>query len=107
MSKGIAVNIGDMPPLSSIEIRWLITSSLVGRFAGFNASFEGQNPLGDPDLNLIKSVTTHSLIHTVWLSGPAGVNDGVADFLVDDANELIRSYPEVSPYLCPNLTAVQ
>jgi hypothetical protein len=83
----LAVPIGDLFARSSVEVRWLLTSSLQGRIAGFNASFEGNNPIGDADLNLIKSVSTHALVHTVWLTADA--DDGSPDFLALDESPVV------------------
>lgn len=87
----LRVHIGDFPPRSAVQVRWLMTASLSGRFTEFNASFVGSNPLGDPELNLVRGVEAHTLAHVVWLTGPD--NDGLPDFLADDAVEP-ANFPE-------------
>jgi hypothetical protein len=91
VSPSLLVNIGTLLPRSTVMLRWLMTSSLVGRFTNFTASFESNNPLGDAELNLVKNVTTHALAHVVRLPGID--DDGIPDFLVDDATEIVN-FPE-------------
>lgn len=87
----LTVNFGDVAPASSQVARWLMTSTLQGRFICMDAEFEHVTGLGNPNLSLIKDVDIHALVHMVELAGPAVpkeqayLDDGLPDFLVDES----------------------
>ncbi|XP_066948200.1 uncharacterized protein [Macrobrachium rosenbergii] len=87
----LTVNFGDLLPNATKTARWWMTSSLIGTFIDYNATFENRNPLGDPKLSLIKKLTVHELIQNIIV--PGDDDDGILDFLVND-DEDICSFPD-------------
>jgi hypothetical protein len=92
----LAVALGNIPPGGAQTVRWVMLSSLQGRFVDYAATIESRNGFGDPSLSLIDSVSIHALTHAVRDVG-AGA-DMLPDFLVDQipdaldlADELHRS----------------
>ena len=47
----------------------LLATALQGNLFGVNATFTATNPLGDPSLTSIASLTLYQLTHTVYLTG--------------------------------------
>ncbi|KAK7073311.1 hypothetical protein SK128_022153 [Halocaridina rubra] len=82
MSPSLIVDFGDLYPSTTKVARWWMTSSLIGEFKNYSASFENINPLGDPKLSLIDELEIHGLIWNVRI--PGANNDGILDFLVSD-----------------------
>ena len=62
--------------------RWLLTSSLQGKFIEYTANFQHANDLGGEQTSLIDSVEIHELIHVVQSDRPGA--DASPDFLVND-----------------------
>ena len=56
-------------------------SSLQGEFKNYSASFENNNPLGDPKLSILDELQIHELFRNVEIFG-SNKDDGVLDFLV-------------------------
>ena len=56
-----------MPDARTSMTCWVVP--LQGTLYGVNASFTATNPLGDPSLSSITSLTLYELIHTVYLTG--------------------------------------
>jgi hypothetical protein len=44
-----------------------------GTFSGINATFVSKNPLNDPTLSSIASLTLYDLLHMVYLTGQQAV----------------------------------
>jgi len=66
LTPSLTAHFGDVAP-GEIKIgRWWLTSTLQGHFIEYAATFEHVDSLGDPRLSLIKNVSIHELIHTVW-----------------------------------------
>ena len=82
VSPSLSVNLGDLQPGKSAVARWMMTSTLQGRFVEYKATFEHIDGLGDPRLSLIDSVTIHELNHVVRVEDPA--DDFKPDFLAND-----------------------
>ncbi|KAK7073310.1 hypothetical protein SK128_022152 [Halocaridina rubra] len=82
MSPSLIVDFGDLYPSTTKVARWWMTSSFIGEFKNYAASFENINPLGDPKLSLIDELEIHELIWNVRI--PGANEDGVLDFLVSD-----------------------
>ena len=81
------LNFGDIEPGDTTIGRWFMTSSILGHFIEYEATFRHLDGLGDDRLSLIKDVDIHELIHTVSAYGD--FDDGKSDFLVNElADEL-------------------
>ena len=89
MPPSLAVDFEDIPPNVTKTARWWMTSSLMGKFINYNATFENKNPLGDPKLSLIDDLQIHELIQNVLLPG----DDDILDFLVNDDDD-VYSLPD-------------
>ena len=79
----LAVDFGDISSFETKTARWLLTSTLMGTFYNYSASFENINPLGDPQLSLLDKLSYHELVHLVKIDIPTH-DDGIDDFLVND-----------------------
>lgn len=86
VSPSLNVSLGDVEPGKTGVARWLMTSTLQGKFVGYEASYEHLNGLGDTRLSLIDSVNIHELIHAVRVEVPE--DDVRPDFLVNDIPDL-------------------
>ncbi len=80
IAPSLAVDFGDIPASGSAVARWLLTSSLQGRFISYDATFEHVNGLNNPALSLIESVQIMEMSHVIKMTG-AG-QDNLPDFLV-------------------------
>ena len=83
-SPSLLVNMGDIAPRSTGVARWLLTSSLIGRFIDFSAKYEHIDGLGNPRVSLIDGIVTHFLEHSVHLTGVD--EDNRPDFLAFSAS---------------------
>jgi hypothetical protein len=86
VAPSLNVAIGEVSPVSTKSVRWIMTSTLSGRFIGFNATFQHVSELGDPRLSLLEGVEVLRLKHTVRVDYP--YDDGQWDFLVDAVSDL-------------------
>ena len=84
ITPSLAVDFGDISSFETKTARWLLTSSLMGTFYNFSATFENINPLGDPQLSLLDELGYHELIHLVRIDHTMTSDDGLDDFLVND-----------------------
>ncbi len=91
VSPSLSVNLGDLEPGKTAVARWMMTSTLQGRFVEYKATFEHIDGLGDPRLSLIDSVNIHELNHAVRVEDPA--DDHKPDFLVNSIPDPDR-YPD-------------
>lgn len=80
----LRTDFGTLAPNRSGVGRWLMTSSVSGRFTGFAATFTHSDDLGGAVTSLITDVKTHRLIHDVLVDLPG--RDSVRDFLALDAD---------------------
>jgi hypothetical protein len=80
----LLASLGDIEPQSAGTARWIMTSTLSGRFISFSASISHADELGGELTSLIKSenVNTHFLVHDVLLDLPG--RDNIRDFLAKD-----------------------
>ena len=83
ITPSLIVDFGDISSSQTKTARWLMTSTLMGKFYNYSATFENINPLGDPQLSLLDDLGYHELIHLVRIENP-DKNDGLDDFLVND-----------------------
>ncbi len=80
--------LGDIAPETAGTARWIMTSSLSGRFVSFNASIAHADELGGELTSLIQNenTKTHFMIRDVLLDLPG--RDGIRDFLARDGAAL-------------------
>ncbi|KAH3832132.1 hypothetical protein DPMN_105409 [Dreissena polymorpha] len=83
ITPSLTVDFGDITSSQTKTARWLMTSSLMGKFYNYSATFENINPLGDPQLSLLDDLGYHELFHLVRIEN-ADKDDGLDDFLVND-----------------------
>ncbi|XP_048249484.1 uncharacterized protein LOC124117058 [Haliotis rufescens] len=81
VSPSLSIDFGDIESFETKTARWLLTSTLRGKFYNYTATFENINPLGDPQLSIMEDLGYHELVHLVRLESP---NDTRDDFLVND-----------------------
>ena len=87
-STSLTADFGEIAPQQVKSGRWLFTSSLQGQFIDYTATFENVGPLsGLPELSTIESVSIHELTHIVRAEGPTVLDDGQADYLVNDVTD--------------------
>jgi len=78
----LTANLGNIDPGRSQVAKWLLVSTLQGKFVDYSATFEHVDGLGDPRLSLIDKVEIKELIHAVLADRPG--DDSLPDFLVND-----------------------
>ena len=84
LSPSLTANFGTVEAGDTAIARWLLTSSLQGRFIDYDATFEHLDAFGDERLSIIKSVAIHELLHIV----DAGENgDTRPDFLTNENHQ--------------------
>ncbi|EFJ43172.1 hypothetical protein VOLCADRAFT_106956 [Volvox carteri f. nagariensis] len=76
----LRASVGDILPGSASLVQWKLAASLQGWFTGINATFISRNPLNDPTLSSIASLSIHNLLHMVYLEG--AMDDMLPDMLV-------------------------
>ena len=81
LGKSLLLDFGDIGGQRAKMGRWMMETSLAGRFVEFNASFTHADSLGGAVTSLIKEVRTHKLVHDV-LVDLAG-HDDIYDFLAE------------------------
>lgn len=88
-NKTLLLNFGDIAARSNTTGRWIMETSLTGRFTEFDATFSHVDEYGGALTSLIESVNTHFLLRDVIvdLSG----RDSVRDFLAQDGSQ-VRVY---------------
>ena len=87
--KSLLVNFGDIQPSKAGVARWIMSTTLSGRFTKFEASYEHSGALGGTLTSVIKDVNSHRLIRDVLVDS-AG-SDNIKDFLAND-DDLLRVY---------------
>jgi len=80
VNNSLLLDFGDIDSNSSATGRWIMQTTLSGRFTEFDASFSHADDLGGQLTSLIDAVNAHLLIHDVRVNLPG--RDGVRDFLV-------------------------
>ncbi len=83
-SPSLLMAFGDLAPGVSRVGRWVMQTSLSGRFVDFTASYSHSDELGGQVTSLIDGVQTHALVHDVRVDLPG--RDGIRDFLAKDAD---------------------
>lgn len=82
----LLADFGDIAPNRAGVGRWIMTSSLYGKFTAFNATFTHADELGGQLTSLISEIHTHQLLHDVLVDLPG--RDAIRDFLANDADVL-------------------
>ena len=78
----LLADFGNIAPNRSGVGRWIMTTSLYGRFVEFTATFTHSDELGGKLTSLISEIHTHRLVHDVMVDLPG--RDVVRDFLALD-----------------------
>jgi uncharacterized repeat protein (TIGR01451 family) len=81
VGKSLLLDFGDIAGQSAKVGRWIMQTSLAGRFTEFNASFTHADTLGGAVTSLIQSVSAHTLVHDVLVDVPG--SDNIYDFLAE------------------------
>ncbi len=88
-NKTLLLNFGDIAAKSNTTGRWVMETSLTGRFTEFDATFSHVDEYGGALTSLIEAVSTHFLLRDVIVDLPG--RDSVRDFLAQDGSQ-IRVY---------------
>ncbi|WP_397608680.1 SdrD B-like domain-containing protein [Silanimonas sp.] len=88
-SPTLLTNFGDIGPGGSKVGRWLMSTTLSGRFVEFSADYSHSDELGGDLTSLLQSVDTHLLVKDVLSDLPG--RDTVRDFLARDG-DVLRLY---------------
>jgi hypothetical protein len=86
VNNSLLLDFGDIASNDSATGRWIMQTSLSGRFTEFDASFSHADELGGSLTSLIESVNAHLLVHDVQVDLPG--RDAVRDFLVRQVGAL-------------------
>ena len=86
----LLMDFGDIGPGAAAAGRWLLTTTLQGKFVSFTATFSHADELGGQLTSLIDDVRTHTLVRDV-LVGLDG-RDDVRDFLAQDITGTYRVF---------------
>ncbi|WP_255989560.1 hypothetical protein [Chitinolyticbacter albus] len=85
----LLINFGDIAADTAKMGRWIMETSLAGRFTEFTARFTHADELGGALTSLLQATNTHTLIRDVRVDLPG--RDYVRDFLAQDG-DVIRVY---------------
>lgn len=77
------IDFGDIPPQTSRNARWVMSTTLSGTFREFTADYTHSDELGGELTSLIESVRPHFLVQDVRVD-VAG-RDGIRDFLSEES----------------------
>ena len=78
----LLIDFGDIAPATSKMGRWVMETSLAGKFTEFSAKFSHADELGGTLTSILKATNPHFLLHDVWADLPG--RDAVRDFLAQD-----------------------
>lgn len=84
VSNSLLIDFGDIAPSTGKMGRWLMETTLSGKFTEFTAKFTHADELGGALTSLLQAVNTHTLIHDVRVDLQG--RDGVRDFLARDGD---------------------
>jgi hypothetical protein len=90
----LLIDFGDIAAGSSKMGRWVMETSLAGKFTEFTAKFSHADELGGALTSVIAATNAHFLIHDVRVDLPG--RDAVRDFLAQDG-DVIRIYESDGP----------
>jgi hypothetical protein len=86
VKSSLKVDFGSIAPNQTSVARWLMTSSLQGKFIDYHADFTHVDGMGNSRLSLIENVEIHEMEHVVCVDYPK--DDKLADFLVNDVPDI-------------------
>jgi len=89
VTNSLLADFGDIAPNSSSVARWVMQTTLSGRFIDFTAEYTHADELGGAVTSLLEGVNTHTLVHDVLVDLVG--RDGVRDFLAKDG-DVLRVY---------------
>lgn len=81
VNNSLLLDFGNIESFSSATGRWIMETTLSGRFTEFDARFSHADELGGQLTSLIDSVNAHLLTHDVKVNLPG--RDNIRDFLVN------------------------
>jgi len=90
----LLLNFGDIAANTSKVGRWIMETTLAGRFTEFSASFSHADELGGALTSILQATNAHFLIRDVRVDLPG--RDLIRDFLAKDG-EVIRVYESDGP----------
>lgn len=90
----LLIDFGDIAPNTSKMGRWLMETTLAGKFVDFTAKFTHANELGGALTSILQATNAHFLIRDVRVDLPG--RDTVRDFLALDGT-VIRVYESDGP----------
>jgi hypothetical protein len=90
----LLIDFGDIPAGKSRMGRWVMETTLAGKFTEFTAKFTHADELGGTLTSILKATNAHFLIHDVRADLPG--RDTVRDFLAQDG-DVIRVYESDGP----------
>lgn len=85
-TKSLLIPFGDIATNRAATGRWVMTSTLSGKFVDFKASFTHADTLGGTLTSILQATNPHFLIHDVKADLPG--RDNVRDFLALDGDTL-------------------
>ncbi len=85
----LLAKLGDVPGNTSKTARWIMESTLSGRFTEFTAKFSHADELGGAMTSLLQGTQAHTLVRDVRVDLPG--RDTVRDFLAQDG-DVLRVY---------------
>ena len=88
-ANSLLAHFGDIAPGGRSVARWVMTCTLSGRFAAFEAGFSHSDELGGELTSLLDAAETHFLVRDVLVDLPG--RDAIRDFLAKDG-DLYRVY---------------
>ena len=88
VAPSLTMNFGDIPPQTTTVGRYILTTTLLGHFVDFSATYRRRDDYGiaNDRVAIIDSVTTYNLIHCVKDQRAAA--DNLPDFLTDELSGL-------------------
>lgn len=94
VQNSLLINFGDIAPQSAKMGRWVMETSLAGKFVEFNAKFTHADELGGALTSIMQATNAHFLIRDVRVDLPG--RDTVRDFLAKDG-DVVRLYESDGP----------
>ena len=85
-SPSLAVDLGDIGADEVRVAQWLMTSTIQGRFVGYDVEISSLNGFNTPEFAVVDSATIEPLVRAVRADVPQ--DDGIPDFLVNQANDV-------------------
>lgn len=86
----LLADFGDINPNTAGVARWIMTTSLSGKFVEFTASYTHADELGGELTSLIDAIHAHFLVHDILVDLPG--RDGIRDFLAREGASTYMVY---------------